>query len=306
MKPVVISMLLLSCLTESRGQGNGGGVYLEDDAVCIGCVIRDNKALDGFGVAGAAGHLINSTIVQNEILPVDTVEFQPGDIYCGDGKIRDTAAYRKRDTMDAIGIVYWSRFDATFPYPRGAVVALEEFQSEWGQDIFVGENSQIGYSAKGIDPALAMVMDTACYTKTRYIYEEIKALGGDPLSYAASACHLYHHPAETATAALPNSRKVQWCLPTYVYFVRIWTLLPVVEATLSFLKEMHGDEGAQLFWEDKFPGQPYWYWTVNDGIGAQARNRVFLFSLLGEQADFVNTLASAKNKINYYRPIFIF
>ncbi len=280
---------------------------MEDNALCIGSVVRNNQALDGFGVAGAAGHLINSTVVQNEVLPVDTVDFQPGDIYCGDGKIRDTAAYRKRDTMDAIGIVYWCRFDSDVPYPRGAVVSLEEFQGQWGADIYVGQDPEIGYSTRGLDYSMVMVMDTACYTITRHIYEAAKAWGGGAESYAAYTCYRYHHPAEQSTLEHPDSREVQWCLPTFLYFVRIWAALPEVEATLSFLQGMREYGGAQLFLAGKDSSKPCWYWTANDGMGPQGRNSVFLFGIFGGvQADFTQTLESDKNQLNYYRPIFIF
>ncbi len=78
MRAVVISILLFACLTESRGQGIGGGVYLEDNALCIGSVVRNNQALDGLCeianiIAGQAKAALSTTEYRFDRISVPSV-----------------------------------------------------------------------------------------------------------------------------------------------------------------------------------------------------------------------------------------
>ena len=70
----LISFLFLLFLfpAVALAQGQGGGIYIDDNGSCIGSVIYGNQAQDGFGVAGGDGILLNTTITGNEELKQNT------------------------------------------------------------------------------------------------------------------------------------------------------------------------------------------------------------------------------------------
>jgi uncharacterized protein (TIGR02145 family) len=59
----------------------GGGVYMRNNAQLLNCVVTQNRADDGAGVAGSGSTLINNTITNNTPLGCGPVQDYDGNVY---------------------------------------------------------------------------------------------------------------------------------------------------------------------------------------------------------------------------------
>ena len=80
---IIILLLLLNSfvfLSVVYSQtAEGGGVYIRNNGKLINSIVTNNYAVTGFGVAGTAGEVINSTIKDNFYLKTSIVN--PGDLF---------------------------------------------------------------------------------------------------------------------------------------------------------------------------------------------------------------------------------
>ena len=300
MKYSIIYLLLILMMPNAVfSQGQGGGIYIDDNGSCIGSVIYGNQAKEGFGVAGGNGLLLNSTVISNEELKQDTSKVIPGDIYCANGEIVDTVTYKKRSVKDAIGIVYWVSGDPKAIYPKGAVVALEETQGSWGL------SGQFSISAgwETDRPAYFHLKDTACYGNTQKLYDEaIKSLSNQNAYKAGYYCYTYQAPKQVA------ENPVKWCLPVYMYLRRLFCALPKVEATLRCLQQVHqGESGFKIdFFSDKQVNY-CWYWSSDDGTDGILADHVWMVNFVTGSNGEMSSGVSLKEKTgNNIRPMFLY
>lgn len=63
------------------GTARGGGVYVRNNAQLLNCVVTQNRADDGAGVAGSGSTLINNTITNNTPLGCGPVQDYDGNVY---------------------------------------------------------------------------------------------------------------------------------------------------------------------------------------------------------------------------------
>lgn len=301
MKPVIISLLLLfMTVTLGFTQGQGGGVYMEDNASCIGSVVYENQAVDGFGVAGGNGILLNATVVGNLKLRQDTTDIVPGNIYCANGDIVDTLTYKKRVKKDAIGVVYWVGGDLK---NKGAVVALQETTGSWGDltGLNICKDLENGQEVAASGVSLYYMKDTACYGNTKKMYEKaMESSNNRELYRAGYYCYTYQALRQSA------EHPVRWCLPVYMHIRRIFGMLPVIESTLNFLKKEHRSESDFII--DFFINKQVadcWYWSSDDYVGGLTRYALMINFKTGAngKSTEANTLKTAKNNI---RPIFLY
>lgn len=292
MKTWICWALLFCGICEGFAQGLGGGVYLRTNAKCIGSVVYDNQAQDGFGVGGGDAFLVNTTVAGNKKIVQDTTRIAPGYIYCADGEIVDTAEYKKRSRTDAIGIVYWIRGDVNAVYPKGAVVALQEQGGKrWGHvDVLhIGEQ----YLAQEWK-AFAYMKDTACYGNTRKMEEKFRA------GYSAFEAGHYCYNYTARGQELSNPR---WCMPVYLHLRRIFSALPAVDASLKFLKRQH--PGWEIHVISGKAKENAWYWSTNDGLSGEKNSACAVNFITGEIGKN-GQIESEKGTGHYVRPIFIY
>lgn len=297
---IVYIFLLLTAFHSAFSQGQGGGVYIDNNGSCIGSVIHKNQAQEGFGVAGGDGLLLNSTVVGNEPLKQDTTKIVPGDIYCANGEIVDATTYKKRATKDAIGIVFWVSGDPKAIYPKGAVVALDETQGSWGLSGGLTISGDWGMSDLRRHFHLK---DTACYGNTQKLYNEAMKSQNNKIAYKAGFyCYTYQAVRQI------RENPVKWCLPVYKYLRRLFGVLPNVEATLKFLQEEHlgeSDFKVDLF-SDK-PADHSWYWSSDDGLDALLSNYAWTVNFVTGSSGPMNSGETLKTKSdNYIRPMFLY
>lgn len=280
-------------------QGKGGGIYLEDNASCIGSVVYGNQAEDGFGIGGGNATVLNVTVITNEVLKQDTTRTAPGYIYCANGDMVDTITYKKRANKDAIGIVFWVRGDWTVLDHKGAVVALEENECSWGA--LDGLHVVGDYDGEEWK-AFAYLKDTACYKHTRDMEAMYKA---ENQFEAGHYC--YHFEAEMQQAAGLSSPR--WCMPTYLYLRRMYSVLSILENTMEFLKRVHAQAGKEIRVQSFVEGKDWkscFYWSADDGLDSQ-KNDVYIVNFIkGYTALLGGEAKTAKTAKNYTRPIFIY
>lgn len=210
--------------------GNGGGIYAEDGGRIIGTLVVGNRAVEGFGISGGQVTVINCTVVANEHAKNLREVVKPGDIYCADGTIVDTSAYRLRTEKDAVGVVFWCNSDPFAAFPKGYVVALEEAELDCqGVSLTEGET----------DP----VFDAEAYPNT----ERLANAGIETAVY----CRDYR--AGTFDKA--------WALPAGYQLAALFGVLPRIEASLTSLEE----SGMTV---THFKNEAYWSSTetVDDNI----------------------------------------
>lgn len=294
-------LIILGLWFSGRGwaQGKGGGIYLKDNASCIGSVVYNNQAEDGFGVGGENATVLNVTVVGNEPIKQDSTRTAPGYIYCANGDIVDTTDYKARTEKDAIGIVFWVRGDWTALDQKGAVVALEEGFYSWGTVDGLEVTAMYQDEEWG---AFAYLKDTACYRHTADMEEMYKTYREFEAGH-----YCYHFEAEMQQEAGLTSPR--WCMPTYLYLKRIFGVLPIVEHTLEFLKRVHLQSGKSIrirsFTEGKNRND-CWYWSADDGMTESMSRYAYIVNFMtGSMGAFTET-QSEKTSKNYTRPIFIY
>lgn len=292
MKTWICWALFFCGICEGFAQGLGGGVYLRTNAKCIGSVVYNNQARDGFGVGGEDAFLVNTTVVGNKKIVQDTTRIAPGYIYCADGEIVDTAEYKKRSRTDAIGIVYWIRGDVNAVYPKGAVVALQERGGlRWGNAGVLNIGGQYENEEWA---SYAYLKDTACYGNTRKMEEQYNK--GNSAFEAGHYCYNY-----TAFGQEPSNPR--WCMPVYLHLRRIFSALPAVDASLKFLKRQHpGGKIDVISGKDKLNA---WYWSTNDGLAGEKNNAFAVNFITGEIGEN-GQIEAEKTTGHYVRPIFIY
>lgn len=296
-------MYLFLLLTVSKSlfaQGQGGGIYIDDNGSCIGSVIRGNQAQDGFGIAGGDAIVLNSTVVNNDLLQQDTTKVVPGDIYCANGEIVDIVTYKKRSTKDAIGVVFWVSGDPKAIYPKGAVVALNETKGSWG--LTGGLKIAEAWPESAVKRYFHL-KDTACYGNTQKLYDEaMKSLNNQTSYKAGLYCYTYKAAKQVA------DHPIRWCLPVYRYLRRMFGTLPYVEATLKYLQQEHqGESGFEIeLFSDKQIDY-CWYWSSDDGLSGIVAEHVWTVNFITGSNGNMERGVSLKTKAdNHIRPMFLY
>ena len=294
-KAIFFLCVLLFCSNKFVvAQGSGGGVWLEDDASCIGSIIFKNQANDGFGLAGGDGILLNTTIVDNKEVVLDSIKIKPGDIYCANGDIVDTLAYERRDNKDAIGVVFWINRDKKVVYPKGAVVSLNgQKEKSWGTEVLHvckptdQEIESSAYCSKAYK-------DTACYTTTRRMYDMYE--GGQEEFEAGYWCWGYQF----------QDSNFQWCLATLTYLRRMFLVLDNLQATINYLKGKHPRWEIQFFFDSNISDS--YYWSSSDSPFIEYPEYAFCvnFRSGGIVSYKKNGLEGLKSTKQLVRPIFLY
>lgn len=217
---IVILPLLMLFSRHSFSQ-NGGGIYAENGAKVIGCVVAENRAAgNGFGVCGGDVELLNCTVGNNIAAEKLTKDIDVGYIFCENNKIVSREIYESEGRTDAAGVVFWVNSDRYAKAVRAYVVALKQEKKARGE-FFV---------SSGVEAA---VFDTACYTETMALAT---------VSEAAIYCQGY-----MAGTVLEK----RWLMPAGFQLSCLFTTHRQVEKTLDFLES----KGVDI---DHFEEDIYW------------------------------------------------
>jgi hypothetical protein len=259
-KSVIWFFILLICILQTSviyaQTAQGGGVYIRNNGKMINCIVTNNYAVTGFGVAGTAGEVINSTIKDNFYLKTSIVN--PGDLFFNDGVVYtpqyDTngnlvfpAGYSSSDVM---GICFWSNTNNNYMDGRSWIVAVDESVSIWCPNGMTGSN---GYNPIDIPElfnfsnAEAALMDYEGRANTSLIVNEPGFVENPTMSYALTI-------ANCAAKYSYEYRKIpgedaKWFLPSLGQ-------LRVLENELTLVNQLLGKLGKSIVTGS--------YWSSNE------------------------------------------
>lgn len=218
---IIIYSLLIFLTFTSAQNAEGGGVYIINNGKLINCIVKDNYALNGFGVGGDSGEVINSNIIDNKYLNTSIVN--PGDMYLNDGKVfspeydgsGNLIIPDGYNTSDIIGICFWSNTNNNYMDGRFWVISVDETQIFWSPN---GMTNGTGYSPIDIDSLYnfgssdAALLDFDGTRNTAFIVNEPGFIESPTASYAltinnCAAKYCYEHkrlPGKPASWFLPS------------------------------------------------------------------------------------------------------
>jgi len=193
-KYIFIMFCMLASLNFISAQkAEGGGAYIINNGKLINCIVKDNYALNGFGVAGNSGEVINSNITDNQYLNTSIVN--PGDMYLNDGKVF-TPEYdgvgnlifpEGYDASDIIGICFWSNTNNNYLDGKFWVISVDEVEVFWCPN---GMTNGDGYDPIDIDSIYnfsnsdAALLDFNGIRNTSFIVNEPGFIENPTASYA--------------------------------------------------------------------------------------------------------------------------
>lgn len=235
----ILLFLLAAFPLLAQEKGVGGGVYLEDGAVLSNCVVYNNRASDGYGVAGGDASVINTTVVENGVARLKVKDVRLGDVYCRDGACVTTADYAATGRTDAIGVVFWVDPAQAGKEQQILVMALRESKQKW-------------YSSAGkisidvLTDIRTILRDTACYR------HQAKMLAFKKSSQLLAGQYCYTFGEQAGHPA-----NIRWCLGTVCQYSRMAFYREKLNETLAFLKERHPDQNIDLLSKE-------FYWTSTE------------------------------------------
>lgn len=217
---IIILLIFISFVHKGFSQ-HGGGIYAEDGAKVIGCVIAENSAAgSGFGICGGDTELLNCTVGNNVPAGKLTKTIDIGYIFCKDDSIVSKEVYEAEGRTDAAGVVFWVNSDRYTKVTRAYVTALKQAQKPRG-DFWMGEIFRFA------------VFDTACYAETM------------ALANAGSEAAVYCREYMKGTVL-----EGRWLMPASYQLSCLFTAHYQVDKTLEFLKNKGVD--ADIFEEDMY------------------------------------------------------
>lgn len=213
------SFVLLTVVYSQTAEG--GGVYIRNNGKLINSIVTNNYAVTGFGVAGTAGEVMNSTIKDNFYLKTSIVN--PGDIFFDDGVVY-TPQYDTNGNLvfpegysasNVVGVCFWSNTNNNYMDGRSWIIAVTESNTIWCPNGMTGGS---GYNPIDIpdlfnfSDAEAALMDYGGKENTSLIVNEPGFVQNPPKSYAltinncaAKYCYEYKRQAgEEAMWFLPS------------------------------------------------------------------------------------------------------
>ncbi|OQB31100.1 MAG: hypothetical protein BWY08_00676 [Bacteroidetes bacterium ADurb.Bin174] len=187
----------------STQTAEGGGVYIRNNGKLINSIVTENYAVTGFGVAGAAGEVVNCRVMDNYYLKSSVV--YPGDMFFDDGVVF-TPTYdangslifpENYDASNVIGICFWSNTHNDYINGRSWIVSVDEVSIPWSPNRTNGwnpvdipglynygtaETALMDYDGEG---NTALIVNEPQHTVTvnncaaKYCYEHRRAAGED-------------------------------------------------------------------------------------------------------------------------------
>lgn len=236
-----IFILIITCSLNIKAQtGEGGGVYIRNNGQLIGSIVTNNYAVNGFGVAGESGDVVNCTVKDNSYLK--TAIMYPGDFMLGNGKVF-TPKYNINgdlifpdgyDASDVIGICFWSNANNDYIDGRSWIIAVNESTTAWSPN---GMTNGSGYNPIDIPNlynyanAEAALIDYNGKQNTAFIVNEPGFIQNPTQSYAltvsncaAKYCNEYlREPGHDSS----------WFLPTLGQLAKLDMNLAIVNEVLS-------------------------------------------------------------------------
>lgn len=213
------SFVFLSVVYSQTAEG--GGVYIRNNGKLINSIVTNNYAVTGFGVAGTAGEVINSTIKDNFYLKTSIVN--PGDLFFDDGVVY-TPQYDTNGNLvfpegysasNVVGVCFWSNTNNNYMDGRSWIVAVDESNTIWCPNGMTGGSGYNPIDIPGLFNFLnaeAALMDYEGRENTYLIVNEPGFVQNPPMSYAltiANCAAKYSHEykrlsGEEATWFLPS------------------------------------------------------------------------------------------------------
>lgn len=229
-------LLLLSALFPvfAQEKGVGGGVYLEDGAILSNSLVRNNRASDGYGIAGGNASVINTTVVENGVARLEMKDVRLGDIYCRDGAFVTTADYAATGRTDAIGVVFWVDPAQLGKEQQIQIIALQESKKKWF-------DSSSPVAVDVLTDVLTILRDTACYQHQAKM-----------LAHKASAKFLAGQYCYKFGEQAGHPGNIRWCLGTVSQYSRMAFYRGKLNETLAFLKERHPGQTIDLLSEETY------------------------------------------------------
>lgn len=241
---------------------NGGGIYAENGAKVIGCVIAENKAANnGFGVYGGDVELLNCTVGNNVVAEKLIRTIDIGYIFCENDSIVSKEEYEAKGRTDAAGVVFWVNSDRYAKATRAYVVALKQAEKARGE---FSVNS-------GVDFA---VFDSACYAATMLLA---------PVSEAAEYCRNYMKG---------TSLEGRWLMPAGFQLSCLFTENSQIRKTLEFLENKGVDVDyfkEDVYWSTSEADVNFWVISFTLGIGSSTPPGM-CFTVLGDEQHWVRPI----------------
>lgn len=279
MNNLKFGILMIGCLLQvmvSKSQtGEGGGVWIEDGGRLMSSLIVGNRALDGFGVAGGNGLILNCTVSDNRAMEDLRLGWKPGDILCADGSVVDSTIYKMRAVHDAVGVVFWVNSNVYAYQKRAYIVALQEEEKTWGVDGVIGS------------PYECAVEDTACYTRTAEL------VARSEMMEAARWCDQFH--------ATKQTQQWRWALPAGYQLAVLFLNHEIVNKILVLLQKY--DPAVQLLEKEM-------YWCSSEVM--DATRTAWLMSFSYGETDFGpgtflgDEMHALRSEVHGVRPVMVY
>lgn len=264
-------LLLLSALLPVLAQekGVGGGVYLEDGATLSNCLVRDNRASDGYGVAGGNAVVVNTTVVENGVALLEVKDVRLGDVYCRDGAFLTTADYAAAGRTDAIGVVFWVDPAQIGKEQKILVMALQESKKKWF-------NNSSANAVDVLTTVETILRDTACYRhQTKMLAHTYSAQ-----FFAGQYCYSFGEKAG-------HPARIRWCLGTVCQYSRMAFYRGKLNQTLDFLKKQHPGQAIDLLSEED-------YWTSTECGKREMEKVKFAYTVNFLKTDYEGSIEKVK------------
>jgi hypothetical protein len=139
MKPfILLSFILLITLSTAVAQSaEGGGAYIQNKGTLVNCVVKNNYALNGFGVSGSGGNVTNCNITNNFYLNTSIVN--PGDMLMNDetvySPVYDTngnLVFPTGYTASSVtGVCFWGNANNNYLDGRFWIISVDEVSCAW-------------------------------------------------------------------------------------------------------------------------------------------------------------------------------
>lgn len=287
---VLLLFVILVVGAASAQTSEGGGAYLVNGGKIVNCIVKDNYALEGFGISGSSGEVVNCTVRDNYYL--NTSVIFPGDMVMGDGTVfsPEYDAYGNLifpegySAADVIGVCFWSNTNNNYLDGKSWIVSVNEVDRYWCPNGMTGSSGwnpvdvATLYNYNNAENAL---IDYNGLENTELIVAEPGFVENPGMSYALTSDNC---AAKYCYDYLRSSGDpVKWFLPSIGQLRMMEEEMTTVNSVMTKLGK---------------PSVTGWYWSSNEVSQQQAW--VYHFPYTTNQPAYRDKKSNGK-----VRPVFI-